>query len=225
MNGWIKYAAIALITAAAIAGSKIYLAPKNSAPANGASSHNQLIETTNMQWNQPPKMEIDADKRYFAILKTSEGDAKIELFSAETPIAANNFVFLARQGFYDGTIFHRAISGFMIQGGDPKGDGTGGPGYRFADEKITRDYSRGIVAMANAGPNTNGSQFFIMHRDYPLPKSYVIFGRVVSGMEAVDKIAQAPVKTNSLGEKSAPISPVKLTSVSIEEKEYAAAAN
>jgi len=104
----------------------------------------------------------------------------------------------------------------MIQGGDPKGDGTGGPGYTFADEPFAGDYNRGTVAMANAGPNTNGSQFFIMHQNYPLPKNYVIFGQVVKGMEVVDKIATAP--TESGGENSKPINPVKVTSVEIVEK-------
>ncbi len=217
MNESVKYAAIVLITAALIAGAKIYLTPKNAAPAGETPNINQL-KTKNMKWNEPPKMEITADKHYFATLKTSEGDIEIELFASETPVAANNFVFLARQGFYDNTIFHRVMDGFMIQGGDPQGDGTGGPGYNFADEKITRDYSRGIVAMANSGSNTNGSQFFIMHRDYPLPKQYVIFGRVAQGTETVDKIALTPVQMNRFGEKSLPVNPVKLISVSIEEK-------
>ncbi|MBI5147590.1 MAG: peptidylprolyl isomerase [Parcubacteria group bacterium] len=163
-------------------------------------------------------MEIGADKRYFATLETSEGDIKMELFASETPITVNNFVFLARRGFYNGTIFHRTIKGFMIQGGDPKGDGTGGPGYRFNDEAISRDYSRGIVAMANAGRNTNGSQFFIMHQDYPLPKNYVIFGLVTEGIGIVDKIATAPVKTSPSGEPSSPINPAKIIGVSVEEK-------
>lgn len=148
-------------------------------------------------------------------LHTSAGDITLVLDAQKTPIAANNFITLAQKGFYDNTIFHRVIKGFMIQGGDPKGDGTGGPGYQFNDEPIVGAYTRGTVAMANAGPNTNGSQFFIMHADYDLPKNYVIFGRVTVGLDAVDKIAQAPVIVNRGGEKSQPVTPVKITSVSI----------
>jgi cyclophilin family peptidyl-prolyl cis-trans isomerase len=106
----------------------------------------------------------------------------------------------------------------MIQGGDPKGNGTGGPGYKFADEPFSGEYLRGTVAMANSGPNTNGSQFFIMHQDYPLPKNYVIFGQVSSGLEVVDKIATAPVKSGPTGENSTPVNPVKVLSVEITEK-------
>src|SRR5918912_818820 len=106
------------------------------------------------QWNRPPAMEIDPNAEYSADLETSEGTIRIRLLARETPQTVNNFVFLARQGFYDGVIFHRVIDGFMIQTGDPTGTGRGGPGYRFADERVTRRYTQGIVAMANAGPNT-----------------------------------------------------------------------
>jgi cyclophilin family peptidyl-prolyl cis-trans isomerase len=115
-------------------------------------------------------------------------------------------------------MFHRAIKGFMIQGGDPSGDGTGGPGYKFDDEAFEGEYSRGTLAMANAGPNTNGSQFFIMHQDYPLPKNYVIFGSVTKGIEAVDKIAEAEVTSSASGEMSKPLTPVKIKSIDIIEK-------
>ena len=130
----------------------------------------------------------------------------------------NNFVALAKQNFYAGTIFHRVMKDFMIQGGDPNGDGSGGPGYKFADENLEGKYTRGTVAMANSGPNTNGSQFFIIHKDYDLANSYVIFGHVSSGMDAVDKIAQAKVVDNGAGEKSKPLDPVKIDSVQIVEK-------
>lgn len=120
-------------------------------------------------------------------IKTSKGDIIFELYK-EVPQAATNFIFLTNEGFYDGITFHRREENFVIQGGDPSGNGTGGPGYQFADEPVNRDYKRGIVAMANAGPNTNGSQFFIMLADNPLPKNYTIFGNVVSGMDVVDKI-------------------------------------
>lgn len=120
-------------------------------------------------------------------IKTEKGDIVIELFG-DAPLAASNFISLASRKFYDGLTFHRREEGFVIQGGDPKGDGTGDPGYKFADEPVTRDYKRGIVAMANSGPNTNGSQFFIVLADYPLEKKYTIFGQVVSGMDIVDQI-------------------------------------
>ena len=153
-----------------------------------------------------------------AVLHTEKGDITVLLNSDQTPKTVNNFVTLAKKGFYNKTIFHRIIKGFMIQGGDPKGDGTGGPGYKFDDEPFTGEYTRGTIAMANAGPNTNGSQFFIMHQDYPLPKSYVIFGKVIAGIEVVDKIASSPMEANSTGEVSKPIKPVKIESVEILEK-------
>ena len=153
-----------------------------------------------------------------AILKTTAGEITIKLNADQTPLTVNNFVTLARKNFYDQTIFYRVLKGFMIQGGDPKGDGTGGPGYTFNDEPFTGEYTRGTVAMANAGPNTNGSQFFIMHADYPLLKNYVIFGSVVSGLEVVDKIAEAPVVESSSGEQSKPVNPVSISSVEIIEK-------
>ncbi len=155
---------------------------------------------------------------YTAALKTDAGDIVIALDTKNTPITANNFVFLAGQGFYNGTIFHRVIKGFMIQGGDPKGNGTGGPGYSFKDEPVVGEYTRGTIAMANAGPDTNGSQFFIMHADYPLPKNYVIFGKVLSGLDVVDKIATAPVTRSNGGENSQPVTPVKINSVEISTK-------
>ncbi|MBI3342543.1 peptidylprolyl isomerase [Candidatus Gottesmanbacteria bacterium] len=163
-------------------------------------------------------MMIDTAKSYIANLHTEKGGITITLNAKETPITVNNFVALARSGFYNKTPFHRVIKGFMIQGGDPKGDGTGGPGYRFADEPITGEYTRGTVAMANAGPNTNGSQFFIMHGDTDIPKNYVIFGKVTKGMDVVDAIATAPVIQSPSGEESTPVTPVRVTSVEIMEK-------
>ena len=165
-----------------------------------------------------PEMQIDVSKRYKAVLSTTEGVITISLYADKTPITANNFVYLSKKGFYEKTIFHRVIKGFMIQGGDPKGDGSGGPGYKFNDEPIEGEYKRGIVAMANSGPNTNGSQFFIMHQDNPLPKNYVIFGEVVEGMETVDKIAEAPAVDNGMGENSKPVTPIMVESVQILEE-------
>jgi cyclophilin family peptidyl-prolyl cis-trans isomerase len=128
-----------------------------------------------------------------AVLKTAKGTIEFEIFS-EAPNAASNFIFLSREGFYDGLTFHRVVPDFVIQGGDPVGNGTGGPGYRFEDEPVTRKYDKGIVAMANAGPDTNGSQFFIMLKDTPnLPPAYTIFGKVIVGQEVVDKIAVGDV--------------------------------
>lgn len=161
-------------------------------------------------------MEIEAEtKMYQAILATGKGEITIELNAKETPITVNNFVFLARKNFYNNTPFHRTIQGFMIQGGDPTGTGTGGPGYKFNDEPFNGEYTRGTVAMANSGPNTNGSQFFIMHKDTALPKSYVIFGKVTKGMEVVDAIATAPTKSG--GEGSSPVDLVYIQNVTIKE--------
>lgn len=162
-----------------------------------------------------PQVVIDQSKTYTATLHTGAGDIVIQLDTQTTPIAANNFVFLVQKNFYNQTIFHRVINGFMIQGGDPQGNGTGGPGYKFPDEPITGEYNRGTVAMANSGPNTNGSQFFIMHQNNSLPKNYVIFGQVIQGMDVVDAIAAAPVVPGLNGEKSQPVTPVTINSVSL----------
>ncbi len=119
---------------------------------------------------------------------TNKGMFEMEIY-ADVPMTASNFIFLAANGFYDGLNFHRVEKGFVIQGGDPLGNGTGGPGYIFPNEAITRDYNKGVVAMANAGPNTNGSQFFVLLEDRPeLPKNYTIFAKVISGMDVVEKI-------------------------------------
>ncbi len=178
----------------------------------------ESASTSTMKKLEKPTIQIDTQKTYTAILKTSVGDMTIELDAKETPITVNNFVYLAKNKFYNNTIFHRVINEFMIQGGDPVGDGTGGPGYRFEDEPFEGEYTRGTVAMANAGPNTNGSQFFIMHKDTDLPKNYVIFGHVVKGIETVDKIAEASVEANRQGEQSKPINPIKVLSVTITEE-------
>jgi len=163
--------------------------------------------------------ELVAGKSYSAIIHTGAGDMTVELNVQATPITVNNFVTLARKGFYNNTLFHRVIKGFMIQGGDPKGDGTGGPGYQFDDEPFEGEYTRGTLAMANAGPNTNGSQFFIMHEDYGLPKNYIIFGKLTAGLETLDAIANAPTKMNAQGtEQSTPVEPVAVTSIEILEE-------
>ena len=140
------------------------------------------------QWKNPPQMTIDKAKTYTATLKTDLGDVVVELFAEKVPNVVNNFVFLAREGFYDGVTFHRVIANFMAQSGDPTGTGTGGPGYRFADEfhRELRHDAPGILSMANAGPNTNGSQFFITHIPTPwLDGKHAVFGNVTSGMDVV----------------------------------------
>jgi cyclophilin family peptidyl-prolyl cis-trans isomerase len=159
-----------------------------------------------------------------AVIDTDKGAIEIEFFGAEAPMAVENFRLLAEHGYYDGLTFHRIVKGFMIQGGDPSGDGTGGEsawGGFFADEidassRLYQDgYRRGIVAMANAGPNTNGSQFFIMHADYPLPPNYVIFARVTSGLDVVDALANTPTTAGPDGAESTPVTPLVIKTVAI----------
>jgi cyclophilin family peptidyl-prolyl cis-trans isomerase len=169
------------------------------------------------QWASAPAMVVDPSKMYSATLHTSKGDITFDLLMSDAPKTVNNFVFLAREGFYDGSPFHRLIKGFMIQGGDPTGTGRGGPGYRFADERVSRRYERGIVAMANAGPNTNGSQFFICHgrNSESLPPNYTIFGKVTAGLDVVDAIADVPTTGP---ERSTPSEKITINSVTIDEK-------
>lgn len=159
-----------------------------------------------------PELTIDPKKKYTASIETTAGTMTAEFFPEDAPNTVNNFVFLARDGYYENVIFHRVIPNFMIQGGDPGGTGTGGPGYKFKDEPVKRKYTRGTLAMANAGPNTNGSQFFIMHADYGLPPNYTIFGQLTSGEDVLDAIATAPT-----GGQDRPRDPVKMTKVTITE--------
>lgn len=140
------------------------------------------------QWSKPPEMKIDPKNQYSAVVRTDLGDITIQLFADKTPKTVNNFVFLAREGFYDNTIFHRVIKDFMAQGGDPTGTGRGGPGYRFNDEfhPSLRHNKPGVLSMANAGPGTNGSQFFITHVATPwLDNKHSVFGQVETGMDVV----------------------------------------
>ncbi len=167
------------------------------------------------QWSTPPAMQIDPKKKYKARMETDKGTMVIELFADRVPNTVNNFVFLAREGFYDGVMFHRVINNFMAQGGDPTGTGMGGPGYRFADEfhPSLRHDKRGVLSMANAGPNTNGSQFFITHGPTPhLDNRHAVFGQVVEGLDVLMSIpARDPNNRNSPA--------VKMTRVTIEESE------
>jgi cyclophilin family peptidyl-prolyl cis-trans isomerase len=165
------------------------------------------------QWAKPPDMQIDPKKKYTATLQTEKGDIVLELFADKTPQTVNNFVFLAREGFYDNTTFHRVIANFMVQGGDPTGTGRGGPGYRFKDEfnaRLRHD-KPGILSMANAGPNTNGSQFFITHVPTPwLDNKHAVFGQVIQGMEVLLSIPERdPMRAQKPG--------VSLKSVEIHE--------
>jgi peptidyl-prolyl cis-trans isomerase B (cyclophilin B) len=167
-------------------------------------------------WPRPPEMEIDLAKRYTAAIETSMGPVEAELFAADAPATVNNFVFLARQGFYDGLTFHRVIPEFVIQGGDPRGTGQGDAGYELDDE-LDNDlsYELGTLAMANAGPNTNGSQFFIVsgRKGEALPKNYSIFGRVTEGIDVVQAIAAVPT-----GAMDRPATPFKMDRVTIREE-------
>lgn len=174
-------------------------------------------------WTKPPEMSIDTSKTYKAVFKTSKGDFTVELFAKDAPKAVNNFVFLSKEHFYDGVTFHRIIETFMIQTGDPKGNGTGGPGYKFDHEPTQYKYDKGIVAMANSGPNTNGSQFFIVTGDASHLNSkpdYTVFGKVTEGMDTtVMSIAKTPVKTNPLnGQPETPTEKVTIDSIQILEQ-------
>ena len=165
------------------------------------------------QWSTPPAMQIDPSKKYRAHMETDNGTMVIELFADKTPVTVNNFVFLSREGFYDGVIFPRVIANFMAQGGDPTGTGRGGPGYRFQDEfhPSLKHNKRGILSMANAGPGTNGSQFFITHLPTPhLDNRHTVFGEVVEGEDVLMSIPERdPMKVNSPA--------VKIIRVTIEE--------
>ncbi len=143
------------------------------------------------QWSRPPEMTIDPKKSYTATIKTEKGEIVVKLLADKAPQTVNNFVFLANNGFYNNTIFHRVIANFMVQGGDPTGTGMGGPGYRFADEfdRSLKHDKPGVLSMANAGPGTNGSQFFITHVPTPwLDGKHTIFGTVTKGMDVVNAI-------------------------------------
>ena len=175
------------------------------------------VEMSDKVYDKQPEMNINTDSSYTAVIKTNLGDMTVEFFTDDAPMTVNNFINLSRDGYYDDVIFHRVISGFMIQGGDPSGTGHGEmgkyPGYKFEDElNNQRAYEKGILAMANAGPDTNGSQFFIMHIDYPLPYQYTIFGIVTDGQDVIDKIAS--VQT---GDGDRPVTDVVIKTVEVKE--------
>ena len=175
------------------------------------------VLSNNKVYDSMPEMNIDISKKYTAVIKTSMGDMSVDFFTEDAPMTVNNFINLSRDGYYDNVIFHRVISGFMIQGGDPSGTGHGEmgkyPGYKFEDElNNQRSYDKGILAMANAGPDTNGSQFFIMHVNYPLPYQYTIFGFVTDGLDVIDKIAS--VQT---GDGDKPVNDIVIETVEVKE--------
>lgn len=171
----------------------------------------------------PPEMVIDVEKEYNAVIHTNKGDFKVNLFADLAPKTVNNFVFLAREGFYNDITFHRIIESFMIQVGCPVGNGTGGPGYKFADElPPVKEYKPGILAMANSGRNTNGSQFFICTgQDSAMlnrQPNYSVFGEVIEGMDTVKSIAAVEVESSDFGESSNPIEKIFIESIEIEER-------
>jgi cyclophilin family peptidyl-prolyl cis-trans isomerase len=148
-----------------------------------------IPEVKKMQWDSPPEMMIDTSKKYTAIIETEKGNLVIELFAKDVPVTVNNFVFLAREGYYDGTTFHRVLPDFMAQGGDPTGTGSGGPGYRFEDEFTSHTHVAGTISMANSGANTNGSQFFITYEPTPwLDGKHSVFGQLLEGMDVLKSL-------------------------------------
>lgn len=202
-----------IVTAAAIVGllgGAYYFNSQNAGPNDYFNdSSGETTNIINASQDNSQKITMDKSANPQLTIKTNFGDIVVELFEKDAPKTVANFRKLSGEGFYDNSKFHRVIPNFMIQGGDPNSkdddwsnDGTGGPGYQFADElnpatdSYKRGYLRGTLAMANSGPDTNGSQFFIMHRDYPLPNAYTIFGRVLSGLETVDKIVSLPRNSN-----------------------------
>jgi cyclophilin family peptidyl-prolyl cis-trans isomerase len=189
----------------------------NAAPLHGAVAVPLHAPCTGYKtWGIPKVAPLDTHKTYTAVVTTNKGGITIKLLPKVAPIAVQSFIFLAQHHYFDGVRFHRVVPGFVIQGGDPTGTGLCGPGYQFNDEKVTLPYTRGTVAMANAGSNTNGSQFFIVLGDNTgLQPNYTIFGQVTGGMGAVDRIAHVPLGPSPGGEVSQPRVKVYMMSVRI----------
>lgn len=223
MNGFSRILALIFTLLCLGAGVGVFWYYKaNMEPNETAAKSDEVVNkgAANLMPNASQNPEADVKNgMHIVTLNTSLGDISFETYDADAPKTVNNFITLSKKGFYNNVIFHRVIKGFMIQGGDPLGNGTGGPGYTFADElnlaaeSYKAGYKKGIVAMANAGPNTNGSQFFIMLQDYPLQKNYTIFGKVIRGQEVVDKIGS--LQTNA---QDRPLAPPVIKSVKVEEK-------
>ncbi len=206
------YLAIIILVIAVAGG--IYLLDRNK---NNAPKEEQSLNSA----EPSPTLQLQnvaKNNMHIVTIETNYGIIKFETYDADAPKTVQNFITLTQKGFYDNLTFHRIAKGFVIQGGDPKGNGTGGPGYAFEDELNTNSesykegYKKGVVAMANSGPNTNGSQFFIMLEDYPLPHLYTIFGRVSEGQEIVDKIG-----TLQVGANDKPVAPVIMKKVTVKE--------
>ncbi len=219
---WVRRTFALLATSALIASGTLALG------SGGATAQDQQcwssdpsMEFGYPQWSEAPQMVIDPAKTYVATIETNHGPIVVELAAETAPQTVNNFVCLARAGYYDFTLFHRVIDGFMIQGGDPTGTGSGGPGYQFADELPSGEapYVRGTLAMANAGANTNGSQFFLVHQDQPaeFPANYSIFGQVTEGLDVLDALASVPV-IQQRNENSDPVPTVGIESITIAEQ-------
>lgn len=190
-------------------------------PQKKTDTTTKTYKTEERKYSQAPEMQIDTNKTYIAKFETAQGNFEVTLAAKDAPKTVNNFVTLVKDKFYDGLTFHRIVKDFMVQGGDPEGTGTGGPGYKFDDEPVVGDYTQGTIAMANSGKNTNGSQFFIMTGDYSggkLPKNYNIFGHVSSGIESVMKLNGLSTVDNGSGEQSKPTDKVVITKITIEEK-------
>ncbi len=173
------------------------------------------------QWPAPPPITLQPKTSYTASIATTDGVLGVQLLPGAAPYAVNNFLFLARQGFYEHVPIHRVVPGFMMQSGDPTGTGTGGPGYEIPDDPVPAglDYTTGVLAMANTGaPNSGGSQFFIMLGDTPLPKTYSIFGKVTSGQDVLAKVDARTVVDNGMGEQSKPAEPIFVESVTVAEQ-------
>ncbi|WP_276564925.1 MULTISPECIES: peptidylprolyl isomerase [Brevibacillus] len=228
-----KHLPIALLLGFALlvtgCGTKTAPAPdqqQNNAASGQTAPSDKKEETAkkpSKQYDKAPEMKIDPNKNYEAVVETNKGSFTIQLFAKDAPKTVNNFVFLANDHFYDGVTFHRIIQSFMIQTGDPKGNGTGGPGYSFEDElKNGHSYDKGVVAMANAGPNTNGSQFFIGSgndvKNLEARPDFTIFGKITAGMDTIDKIAATPVKANAFGENSMPTETITIQKITVTEK-------
>lgn len=205
-----KHIMIGVFSAIVIVLIVVFALPKNTSVPGS-----DIIPSTQNETS----MTNDSVSNNLITIKTNKGEIQFATYDADAPKTVENFITLAEKGFYNGVVFHRVIKGFMIQGGDPQGNGTGGPGYQFADElnpatpSYKEGYKRGVVAMANAGPNTNGSQFFIMHQDYPLPNNYTIFGKVVKGQDIVDAIATSPTDASDK-----PLSPITMEKVTVQTK-------
>lgn len=228
MNQQYRIIGIGAVIVLVVGALGLYLRQQENIPSSESRSSEQTDfystntppQTTNTSNTPPPSTATPSphNNMHSVTISTNYGDIEFQTYDADAPVTVEKFLSLAKKGFYNNLTFHRVIKGFMIQGGDPTGTGSGGPGYQFADElnpeteSYKNGYKRGVVAMANAGPNTNGSQFFIMHEDTPLQHLYTIFGHVVKGQDVVDKIAN--VET---GPGDRPVKPVTMTSVKISE--------